>query len=299
MKPAPNRLAIVLSFLAIYLIWGSTYLAIKVGVETIPPFLMAGSRHLVAGVIMLVAAIFIGATRPSFNELKGAAMVGVLLLLGGNGLVSWAEQSVDSGFASLIISTTPFFMLLFDRLGPAKQAPSLGSIAGLIVGFAGVILLIGPSNLLTPGSVDWVGVGMLLIATGSWALGSMVARYHAMPTNPVMSTAMQMLSGSAAVLIVSLVMNEPADFHLSQVSAASFWSWIYLIIAGSIVGFSAFVYLMRHVSPARVSTYAYVNPVVAVLLGWWLGNEPLTAGMIAGGVLILGSVAVISVLKGR
>jgi drug/metabolite transporter (DMT)-like permease len=216
----------------------------------------------------------------------------MLLLLGGNGLVVWAEQRVPSGIAALVIGITPCFMVLLDWLRPGGIRPTLRVVAGLALGLAGLVWLVGPDAVMGGGRVDFGGAVALVLASLTWAVGSIYSRHAAMPS-PFLSSGMQMLSASGALLLLGLAFGELAAFDGSVVSWKSVFGWIYLIVFGSIVGFSAYIWLLGVSTPARVSTYAYVNPVVAVFLGWLLADEPLTARtMVAAAVIVSGVVLI-------
>jgi drug/metabolite transporter (DMT)-like permease len=281
------------AFAIVYVVWGSTYLAILFAIETLPPFLMAAARFFVAGAALYAwARLFGGATRPSAAQWRATVIVGLLLLLGGNGLVVWAEQRVPSGIAALVIGITPCFMVLLDWLRPNGVRPTLRVVAGLTLGLAGLVWLVGPDAVMGGGRVDFLGAVALVLASLTWAIGSIYSRHAPMPS-PFLSSGMQMLAGGAALLLLGLGVGELGAFDASAVSLRSVFGWIYLIVFGSIVGFSAYIWLLRVSTPARVSTYAYVNPVVAVFLGWLLADELLTLRtMIAAAVIVSGVVLI-------
>lgn len=264
----------ILAFAAIYLVWGSTYLGIKIGLETMPPFLMAGVRFLLAGLILFGWALARGGCAPTPRQWMLAVAVGGLMLVGGNGLVTWAEMTVPSGLAAVMVGLVPLWMVLLDRMF-FGGALSRRMVAGLVIGILGVVLLVGPSNLAGE-RVDRWGALALVLATASWALGSLLSRRVALPRSPWMTTAIQMVAAGAIMIGISGGIGEWGRVHLEAISPRSWWALGYLIVFGSIVALSAYVWLLREVSAASVSTYAFVNPVVAVLLGWGLGNEPLT-----------------------
>lgn len=292
---APSReglrsILIVASFACIYVVWGSTYLAIRVAVEHIPPFLLAGSRQLIAGVPLYLLARLSGAPRPERRHWLGAAVVGVLLLLGGNGGVTYAEQWVDSGPAALVIATVPLWVTLLDTLLFGARRPPARVWLGIGIGLVGVALLVGGFS----GAAMGFGTAALLMSAVSWSLGTLSSRRLPLPASPFLSTAMQMVAGGAALMAVAGMRGEVSRFDLAAVPAKAHLAMAYLVILGSIVAFSAYVWLLQQVSPSRVSTYAYVNPAVALLLGYWLLGEPLhprtllaAAAIVAGVVLIL------------
>lgn len=287
---------LVLAFASVYLIWGSTYLAILFAIETIPPFLMAGIRFLAAGTILYAWVRIRRGLKPEPHHWPSAAVVGGLMLLGGNGGVVWAEQRVPSGLAALLIATVPLWMALLDWVRPHGLSPTKRGFIGLALGFAGAIVLVGPGEIIGGGRVDPVGTGVLLFASLSWAIGSLRSRGARLPKSPLLATAMQMLAGGVLLSCVGLMTGEAARFDAGAVSTRSLLSLFYLIVFGSLVGFSAYIWILRKTTLARASTYAYVNPVVAVLLGWALADEPLTfRTLLATGVIVSGVWLIISV----
>jgi drug/metabolite transporter (DMT)-like permease len=297
---APSRLALASAFAIIYLIWGSTFLAILFAIETLPPFLMAGARFLVAGSLVYAWARMVNGTpAPSRREWRAAVVVGALLLLGGNGLLVWSEQRIPSGVAALLVGTVPCFMALIDWLRPAGVRPSWHVVGGLLLGLLGLVWLVGPDTLMGGGRADFIGAAVVVLGSFSWALGSIYSRHAGTPVSPFLSTAMQMLAGGAALLLLSVLLGEPWLFDARTVSLRSLMGLLYLIVFGSIVAFSAYIWLLRVSTPARVSTYAYVNPVVAVLLGWALAGEALTARMLIAAAVIVSGVALITLAPKR
>lgn len=288
------RSTLLAAFAAVYVIWGSTYLAIRFAVETIPPFLMAGARFVAAGGVLLAYARARGLVRVSRAELRGAAIVGLFLLLLGNGAVVWAEQSVPSGITALLVATVPVWMVVVDWLRPGGTRPRVGIFAGLALGLAGIVLLVGPGALAGHSEFSLVATGVLVLGSISWAVGSIYARHAPRPASAVTSNAVQMLAGGAALLGVGVLAREPARLAASQVTARSLWSLAYLATFGSLIGFTAYTYLLEVSTPARVSTYAYVNPIVAVFLGWALAREPVEARTIAAAAVALAGVAIIT-----
>lgn len=289
------KLRIAIALLAVYTIWGSTYLAIRFAVETIPPFLMAGARFLIPGLILIVWRRLAGDPAPTRRQWASAAVIGLLLLLGGNGLVSWAERRVDSGIAALLVGTVPIWMVLTDALFVSRRRPRGQAIIGLLTGFGGIIVLVGPGSLFAgPGGYDLLGIGAVLLAAFFWSLGSIYSRHADMPSSPLLGTGMEMLAGSAGLYLVSLISGDAANFDLSAVSLRSGLGLVYLIVAGSLGGFVAYTWLLRNAPVSLVATYAYVNPLVAILLGNWLAREPLTAQVWTAAVIIIGSVILIN-----
>jgi drug/metabolite transporter (DMT)-like permease len=282
------------AFVAVYLVWGSTYLAIRYAVETIPPILMVGMRFLVSGAALYAWSYWRGQPRPTKPEWRDAFVTGLLLCC-GNGAVAWAERRVPSGLAALLVAIVPLWMVVVDWLRPRGVRPRVSVIAGLVVGLVGLYVLIGPQTIVGHGDVDRLAAVVLVIASLSWATGSVYNRYGARPNSASLSTGMQMIAGSVVLLLVSIGGGEPSAFRLAQVSFASWMGWLYLVTFGSIIGFTAYVYLLRAVSPAKASTYAYVNPVVAVFLGWAIAGEAVTIKTLVAAAIILGGVAMISV----
>jgi drug/metabolite transporter (DMT)-like permease len=284
---------IIVAFATVYLFWGSTYLAIRVAVETMPPFLLAGARFMIAGLLLFGWLRLKGVPMPDGKQWFHAALAGVLLLLGGNGLVVWAEQTVSSNLAALLVAFTPVWFALLDWSRPAGKRPALHTVIGIVVGFGGVAWLVSGHNSsgVAMSQNPW-GVTALVLAGFFWASGSLWSRYNPKPESPWMNAAVQMICGGASLLLVSWWRGEPAQFQFAHVSTPSWLAWIYLIIFGSWIGFSAYVWLLKTTTPARVATYAYVNPVIAVLLGRLILGEPLgqralcAAGIILAGVVI-------------
>ncbi len=301
--PTPRRARLVAAFAAVYLLWGSTYLAIKIALETLPPFLLAGTRFVTAGALLYLWARLAGkAERPRWQHWRTAFIVGGLLLLCGNGAVVWAERRIASGLAALLVAVEPLFIVLLGWLLPGGRRPSLKVALGLVTGFAGVWLLIGYGiNGATGGggggNIDLPGAFAVIAAALAWALGSLYSLRAPAPRSPLLASGMQMLAGGALVLAISAATGEWGRFAPRVVSLRSAGAVLYLCVFGSIVAFTAYSWLLRHADPARVATYAYVNPVVAVLLGWWLAHEPLTprtllaAGIIVGAVVLITSSA--------
>ena len=284
-----------IALLALYIVWGSTYLAIRFAVETIPPFLHASLRFLISGVILYIWRRAAGDSAPTFSNWKSTAIVGAALLLGGNGLVAWAEKSVPSGIAALMIATSPFWLTLFESLRAGGTKPTWQAILGLIVGFGGVFLLIGPAEITgAEESFDTFGTILLLLAPLFWSMGSIYAKNADMPTSTLLSTGMQMLTGAVSLFIVSLIRGELNGFSIELVSMRSWLGLLYLITFGSLIGFVSYGWLLHNAPISLVSTYAYVNPVVAVLLGNLLADEPLNGRILIAAAIIIGSVVLIN-----
>ncbi|HEX6587899.1 MAG TPA: drug/metabolite exporter YedA [Longimicrobiales bacterium] len=287
-----SRGKLVAAFAAVYLIWGSTYLAIRFALETLPPFLMAGARFLTAGAIVYGWMMASGAEHPTRTNWRDGLIVGGFLLLGGNGGVVWAEQFVASGIAALLVATLPIWMVLFDWLRGSGRKPTGRVATGIALGFAGLVVLVGPQSLGS-GGVPMLPALALVLASVSWAWGSLYSRGAVQPSSPMMATALQMLCGGALLVVAGSLTGEWADFDPGAASLRSVLALFYLMVFGSIIGYSAYIWLLRHASPAHVSTYAYVNPVVAVFLGWLLADEPITARILTAAAIIVAGVAVI------
>ena len=290
---AAPRLGIAAALAAVYLLWGSTYLAIRFAIETMPPLLMAGTRFLIAGTILYAWMRLRGTPRAEPRQWGAAAIVGALLLLGGNGAVTLAERWVPSGIAALMIATVPLWMVLLDWLRRGGVRPKAGAIAGLVLGFIGVAILIGPASA-QQGGLHRIGAALLLFAALSWSFGSIYSRTAPLPKSPLMATAMEMLCGGALLLIVGLAMGEAGQVDPAAFSGRSVLALAHLILFGSLVAFSCYIWLLRVVSAATASTYAFVNPVVAVVLGWALASEVLEARAWIACVIIVGAVVLIT-----
>lgn len=293
-KAAPLWLVIA-AFAAVYTLWGSTYLGIRFAVESIPPFLMAGARHFTAGMALFAFARWRGAARPTWPQWRDATIVGVLLLVIGNGGLSWAEQRVASGTAALLCALTPLYMVMLDWLRPGGVRPRALVGVGLVVGFVGVGLLARGHGEQHESAYGW-SVVVVMIAAFTWAYGSMFNRTAHKPASPFLGVAMQMVAGGAVLFGVAAIRGEFGQFQPSHISAVSFGSWLYLTIAGSLIGYTAYIWLLHASTPARVATYAYVNPLIAVLLGCTLGHEAFSHELIVAGALII--VAVVFIVRG-
>ncbi|MFL5827645.1 MAG: EamA family transporter [Thermoleophilaceae bacterium] len=275
----------------VYVVWGSTYLAIRVVVKTMPPLVAGGARFILAGAIMCAAlAVKRGGSylRVSRAELIGAGVVGSLLVTGGNGVVMVAEQHVASGLAALIMASIPLWVVLFRRVGGESIQPAV--LAGVAVGFAGVALLVGPGGS-GASSAGWLAV--LVGAAFCWALGTFAAGRLELPRDPLLGTGWQMLLGGMLSLAIGLAAGEAADVRFSDFSSDSLWAFAYLVVVGSLVAFTAYTYLLQHVPASKAATYAYVNPVIAVFLGWLILDESITWLVVVAAAVIVSSVAVI------
>lgn len=297
----PGRVPLLSAFAAVYLIWGSTYLGIRYAVESIPPLLMAGSRFAVAGAVLLLVGKLRGDGQPDRAQWRGAALTGLLLIGVGNGGVTWAEQTVPSGIAALVASVVPLWMALMDWARPGGARPSIPTFAGLALGLAGLVVLLGGDlrGAAAHGAGTAAGMTVLVLATIGWALGSVIASDVRLPRSRITAIGAQMTFGGGALLAAGLVAGEGAAFDAALVTTRSVLSWAYLVVFGSWIGFSAYVWLLRNTSPAKASTYAFVNPVVALILGVWLASEPLDARTVAAIAIILAGVALIVLTRGR
>lgn len=283
---------IAFAFAALYLLWGSTYLTIRIAIETIPPFLMAGTRFVTAGLMLYGFLRWRGEAAPTRAHWRMGLLSGTFLMLGGNGGVTWAEQYVASSITALVIATTPLWAALLPWVIRKGPPPSLLTMVGIAIGTAGVALL-----ALEPGGVDertrTIGFVAIILATLSWTIGSLWGRALPQPQNPLMTCALQMLCGGGTQIVASLLLGEWGRFAPASVSSRSFAAWAYLVVFGAIGGFGAFVFLLRWCSTARVFTYAYVNPLVAVFLGWLVLSEPIGLRTLAAAGLIVVAVATI------
>ena len=289
----PTRLAILLAFAALYLIWGSTYLGIRLAIDSIPPFLMAGSRYLTAGVILYLIARGRGATRPPAVTWRSSLIVGGFLLLGGNGGVTVSEKYIDTGLAAVVVATVPIYIVLLSWASGSAPRPGVPVLIGLAGGFLGVGILMAPSLRFSTSETRHPGIGMLILLVASllWSIGSLYSRAAKNADLPFVAAGQQMICGGALLLLAGFVTRE--QFHPDQITAVSVWAWIYLVLIGAIIGFSAYIFLLRHCDPTKVATYAYVNPIVAVILGTLFGGEHLTSRTIVAAALIIGSVAIV------
>ncbi len=297
MSRVSPRLQIALAFLAIYTIWGSTYLAIRIAIETIPPFLMAGIRFLIAGAALYLWTRLRGAPTPTRPNWKAATIIGGLLLLGGNGGVVWAEQYVPSGLTAVLITTVPLWMALLEWKRYDRTRPAVPIVLGLILGFAGVVLLVGPEELAGSGAINRVGATVLILASLSWAIGSLYSRKAPLPSSPLQSTAMQMLAGGLLLSTAGLMSQEWVGFQPSEASFKSLISLAYLVVFGSLVGFTSYIFLLKAATPTKVSTYAYVNPIIAVILGSAIAQEELTLRTLVAAAIIVAAVVVITTYR--
>jgi len=286
-----------IALFTIYIVWGSTYLAITFAIETIPPFLMAAFRFLLAGsILFLWRRVISKDPGPIYFEWKYAAVIGLFLLLGGNGGVVWAETRVTSGVAALIIATTPLWMVIFDLVRKQnRKIPSIKTVFGLVIGFIGIFILIGPQQILgNQIQMDPAGVSALLLAAIFWSIGSLYSRKAKLPPSPLLGTGMEMLIGGLGLLVLGTISGEWARLQITQISVKSIAGLVYLILFGAIIGFSAYTWLLRNAPTPLVSTYAFVNPLIAILLGHFLANESLTPRILIAALVIVSSIFLIN-----
>lgn len=294
-RPASWKL--LLAFAIIYFVWGSTYLAIRVGVREMPPFLMAGIRFTAAGLALYGWMRLTGVPSPSWIEWRGATILGALMFLMDYACLFWAEQRVPSGVSAVILAVIPVFITLLEIIFLRTQRLTVRLSLALLVGIVGVAVLMDPSASLGEAPLDRRGAIALLVACSGWSIGTIVSRRTVLPQSKPMSAAAQMLSGGLQLLILAAVSGEFAHFRAQEVSGCAWFSLIYLIIAGSIVGYTAYVWLLHYESPTKVGTYAYVNPVVAVIVGAGLGGEVIGRRTLLGMALILVSVVAITTMR--
>lgn len=292
-SPEPRLWLVVAAFLVVYFVWGSTYLGIRFAIETIPPFLMAGTRFLLAGAILYVLTRRSQVGGISRENWFAAGAVGLLMLLGGNGLVTWAEQYIASGHAALLIATVPLFVVAFDWLLYRAARPTPLAAAGLLLGLGGVYLLMGPSSIAGE-RLHPLGAGITLLASMFWSLGSLHSRGARLPRSPFLATSLEMIVAGAAMILLGTALGEWRGFDIAAVSLKSALALLYLSLFGSILALTAYTWLLRVTSAARVSTYAYVNPIVAMVLGALLAEEAMTPRVVVAAGIILASVAMIS-----
>jgi drug/metabolite transporter (DMT)-like permease len=289
-----------IALIALYIVWGSTYLGIKIAIETIPPFFHAGVRFLISGIILLVWQRAAGYEMPTRKQWGSTAFIGVMLLLGGNGLVAWAEQFIPSGIAALMLTSSPMFLVMAEAMRPNGVKPNWQVIVGLLIGIVGIFILVGPSNI--SGSnlhLNPYGVAALLGACLAWTIGSTYSKMVDLPKSSLVTTGAEMLAGSASLFIMSLLMGELRGWNPANVSMRSIYGLSYLITVGSIIGFGSYIWLLQNAPISLVSTYSYVNPVIAVLLGSWLGSEPLGPHIWLAAAIIIGSVIFINTTRGK
>jgi drug/metabolite transporter (DMT)-like permease len=301
-RQAPARAAIWLAMLILYVVWGSTYLGIAIAVDTIPPFLMAAIRFLTAGMVLLAWSMaragrsFVPPTR---REWRDTIIVGALLLGGGMGMVAWGEQTIPSGITALLVAMMPVWVAIFGRAFLRERLPPL-AVVGIVVGFAGVAILVGPTALGTSGALDPLGLAAIIISPLSWATGSLFASHRAiLPRQPLVATGAQMLAGGGVLALMGALSGEFGRFSVAAISAESFAALVYLTVIGSLLAFTAYGWLLRVAPLPFIATYAYVNPVVAVILGAIVLQEPVDTRTLVAGAVIVAAVALIVTARGR
>ena len=295
-KPPGSRIStlVIIAFGLVYVVWGSTYLAIRVGIESFPPLLLAGSRHLLTGSILYPILRWKTGVRPTAAHWRMSFITGFLLLFLGNGGVCLAERTVPSGVTALLVATVSLWMVLVDWLRPGGTRPGPRVVAGLLLGFGGLALLVGPKNLGGSGRLDPFGVGILVIASLAWASGSVYSKHAGgLSGSPLLGVAMQSLAGGVCLWIAGIVSGEVGALHLRAVSVRSWAAMAYLIVFGSMVGFTAYIYILKKSTATRVATYAFVNPVVALFLGWLLIGESITVRTVIAAAVILTAVLLV------
>ncbi|MGH9480899.1 MAG: EamA family transporter [Terriglobales bacterium] len=291
-RPAVSRRRILAASLAIYAVWGSAYLAMRVGLGTIPPLLLAGSRLLLAGALMSGFALLRG-HRPARRHLPPALAAGALLFLGGHGFLYWGQTRTSSGLAAVLFATIPLWIVLIEGFSPTGIRLGWRALSGLVLGTFGVLLLVGPTRLLGSGRVDLAGAVAISLASLFWAVGSIYSTKAALPPSGALAGGLEMLFGGALLLIAAPFLGETRGFHLAQVSHASLLAVAYLVLFSSMIGFSCYLWLLKVASPARVSTYAYINPLVAVALGWALAGEAVSPRILGAIAMLLTAVVLI------
>ncbi len=294
--PSTPRWQLLAALVAVYIIWGSTYLGIRFAIETLPPFLMTSTRFLIAGTLLYGWMSFRGTPRPQAVHWRSAFIIGTLMLVGGTGLVTWAEQRVPSSLAALMICTTPLWIALLNWLIFGSTRPNRRMVLGLFLGLVGVAILLGPAELLGGHQVDLLGALGLVAAALSWSAGSLYSRQAPLPQAPLQAASMEMLCSGVVLGVIGTLAGQWSDVHPSHVSFKSVAALLYLILFGSLVAFTAYIWLLRHTTPSRATSYAYVNPVVAVFLGWALAGEELSLRIALASAIIVGSVVLITSL---
>ena len=289
----------LLAFAIIYFVWGSTYLAIRVGVREVPPFLLAAMRFLVAGIFLYGWAVARGETSPNRRQWASVFVLSILFFVFDYGLLFWAEQRVPSGLAAVVMATIPAFIAVCEIIFLRTQTLTARLAFALLVGIGGVTVLVSRSVNLGGAPVDRLGALALLAASISWSMASVFTRVLPLPASKMISSGAQMFAGGVFLAVAAAALGEFRGFHPASVSAEAWLALLYLIVAGSIIGFTAYLWLIHHESPTKVGTYAYVNPVVAVLVGYFLGGEALGTRTVFGTLLILASVVIITMTKSR
>lgn len=292
-----KALLTTLAFLSVYLFWGGTYIGMKFAIESFPPFFMAGIRHLSAGIILLIYALIKGEEKPNLTQIKHAAVVGIIMLMFGNGLVAYAEKVIPSSIASLVITTTPFWILLLNWKFGDHSKPKRIEIITLLIAFIGILLLIFQGESIQVEQLDMIGMIIIAIAAFCWSAGSLYSRYKPVPKSSYYNIASQTISGGIILLIFSFSIKEAQTFDVHAMSQNSIIAMVYLIVFGSIIGYSAYIWLMKNVSPSLASSNAFINPVVALILGYVLANEVLSTQSLIAAFIIILAVTILTLSK--
>ncbi len=294
MSSPVSTLRLLLALASVYLIWGSTYLAIRFAIDSIPPFTMAGTRFLLAGICLFAIAKGGGAARATIQQWRGSALIGFLMLVCGNGAVCWAEKTVPSGLASLLIATVPLWAVVLTAVLPGGSLPTPRVVIGIVVGLLGVGILVNPLQSAHTSAIAPSGAAALLFAAAAWGAGSVFSKRVSLPSSPPLATSLQMLTGGSLLLCIGALSGEWSHIHWAAITTKSVLAVAYLLVFGSLIGFTAFVWLLRNTSAVLATSYAYVNPLVAVLLGWaWNGETP-SSSTAAAGALVIAAVILIT-----
>jgi drug/metabolite transporter (DMT)-like permease len=291
---AESRRWVPLAFAAVYILWGSTYIGIRIAIESIPPLAMAAIRHSLVGLILYPILRWKTGFKPTAANWLAAAVTGILLLCVSNGGLSWAEQRVPSGIAALLVATVSLWLVIVDWLRPSGTRPVPRVFVGLVLGFAGLALLLGPASLDGARRIDLLGTAVLIACAFVWACASLYSKHRPAPGSPLLVVAMQSLSGGAALWIAALISGELSTLRFSAITTRSWMAVLYLIIFGSGMGFTAYLYILKKSTAAKVATYGFVNPVVALFLGWLIAAEPITARTIIAAAIILTAVMLVA-----
>ena len=288
-----NKIAIIVGFAVIYLVWGSTYLAIKYAIDTLPPFLMMGVRFWIAGVILYAWMVYKGHGRVTTGEWTSATIMAITMIALGTGVVAWVEEYLPSGLTCLLLSVSPIWMVFIEALIPGGHKPGIAAFSGIMCGLVGVFVLVGPQS---PGSeMPWIPMLVLLVSSFFWSIGSLYARHQKNGGNPLKMTSLQMILGGLMLLIMGMVKGEGAHLAGATISMTSIGALVYLITFGSLLVFPTYVWLMKKTGPGLVGTHAYVNPVVALFLGWLFAGEVINLAVIIASVLILASIVLLAI----
>jgi drug/metabolite transporter (DMT)-like permease len=292
-------LSVWLALVCVYVIWGSTYLAIRFAIATIPPFLMAGTRFLTAGLLLYIWTRWKGEARPQPGHWRSSAVIGFFLIVVANGGVSWVEQKVPSGIAALLVGIVPLWMVILEWAGKGGERPRLPTWIGIFLGMLGIVLLVfsrkGPGEL----QVNPWGEACLIFTSLAWAYGSLYARSASLPPSALLATSMEMITGGVLLLLLAFGLGEAREFHPTLMTFSSMEAWVYLTLIGSLVGFTSYIWVLQKSTPALASTYAFVNPVIAVLLGWLWAGESLTPSLFLSAGLIVTAVVLITLKPGK